>query len=68
MPDRPDIPEPTPDGRILIYRDGATRLKVRLEGRTAWLSPSMNSFAVDCMRGLVGEFTIRPRSLFDRYH
>ena len=27
-----------PDGQILIYEDGATRLQVRLEGRTVWLS------------------------------
>ena len=30
--------DPTPGGQILIYRDGDTRLKVRLEGRTVWLS------------------------------
>jgi len=39
MPDRPNPPEPTArDGQLLIYRDGATRLQVRLEGRTVWLS------------------------------
>jgi len=27
-----------PDGQILIYNDGATRLQVLLEGRTVWLS------------------------------
>ena len=33
------LPEaPPPTGQILIYRDGATRLQVRLEGRTVWLS------------------------------
>ncbi|HEX5009340.1 MAG TPA: virulence RhuM family protein [Planctomycetota bacterium] len=26
-----------PSGQILIYRDGATQLQVRLEGRTVWL-------------------------------
>lgn len=26
-----------PAGQIVIYHDGATRLQVRLEGRTAWL-------------------------------
>lgn len=31
-------PSPTPpDGQILIYQDGASRLRVRLDGRTAWL-------------------------------
>ncbi|MDN5869791.1 MAG: virulence RhuM family protein [Nitrococcus sp.] len=31
-------PEPTPpDGQLLIYHDGATRLQVRLEGRSVWL-------------------------------
>jgi len=39
MPDKPSPSEPTPpDGQLLIYRDGATRLQVRLEGRTVWLS------------------------------
>lgn len=28
----------TPSGQIVIYQDGATRLQVRLEGRTVWLS------------------------------
>jgi hypothetical protein len=38
MPDKPNPTEPTPpDGQILIYQDGATRLQVRLEGRTVWL-------------------------------
>ncbi len=38
MPDNPNLPQPTPrDGQILIYQDGATRLQVRLEGRTVWL-------------------------------
>jgi len=30
--------DPPPGGQILIYRDGALRLQVRLEGRTVWLS------------------------------
>lgn len=42
MPDRSNPPEPAqpdgPDGQLLIYQDGATRLQVRLEGRTVWLS------------------------------
>lgn len=39
MPAKPSLPGPTPpDGQILIYQDGATRLQVRLEGRTVWLS------------------------------
>jgi hypothetical protein len=29
--------DPTPGGQVLIYRDGGTRLQVRLEGRTVWL-------------------------------
>jgi hypothetical protein len=35
-----DHPSPPPpgSGQILIYHDGATRLQVRLEGRTVWLS------------------------------
>jgi len=27
-----------PEGRILIYRDGALNLQVRIEGQTAWLT------------------------------
>jgi hypothetical protein len=39
VPAKPSLPEPTPpDGQILIYQDGATRLQVRMEGRTVWLS------------------------------
>lgn len=45
MPDRTEPPEPPesrvpvrPDGQVLIYQDGATRLQVRLEGPTVWLS------------------------------
>ena len=37
MPGEPTLPEPPPGGQILIYHDGATRLQVRLEGRTVWL-------------------------------
>ena len=39
MPDKPNLPDPVPPaGQILIYQDGATRLQVRLEGRSVWLS------------------------------
>ncbi len=31
------VPTPPKTGRILIYQDGATRLQVRLDGRTVWL-------------------------------
>lgn len=30
-------PIPPPGGQILIYRDGALALQVRLEGQTVWL-------------------------------
>jgi len=30
--------EPTPGGQMLIYRDGATNLQVRLDGQTVWLT------------------------------
>lgn len=36
-PDRPDHSDPSPVGQMLIYRDGALNLQVRLEGQTAWL-------------------------------
>ena len=29
---------PSPGGRFLIYRDGATHLQVRLDGQTVWLT------------------------------
>jgi len=35
-PNVPDDPTP-PEGQILIYRDGALNLQVRIEGRTVWL-------------------------------
>lgn len=39
MPDKPTLPDPIPPvGQVLIYQDGATRLQVRLEGRSLWLS------------------------------
>ncbi len=39
MPGKAGEAQPTPEsGQILIYEDGATRLQVRLEGRTAWLT------------------------------
>lgn len=39
MPDKPSLRDPvTPAGHILIYQDGATRLQVRLEGRSVWLT------------------------------
>lgn len=31
-------PELPPAGQLVIYEDGATRLQVRIEGRTVWLS------------------------------
>jgi hypothetical protein len=36
----PNVPDGStpPEGQIVIYRDGATRLQVRVEGRTVWLS------------------------------
>jgi len=33
----PEQPTP-PEGQLLIYRDGATRLQVRLDGQTLWLT------------------------------
>ena len=42
MPAKTDPPGPAPaDGQILIYQDGATRLQVRLDGRTAWLTQAL---------------------------
>ncbi len=36
--DKTGASNPAPDGQLLIYRDGGTRLQVRLDGRTAWLT------------------------------
>jgi hypothetical protein len=37
--DSPSPPAPLPPGgQMLIYRDGATRLQVRLDGQTVWLT------------------------------
>lgn len=33
----PNVPVPTP-GQLLIYRDGALAIQVRLDGQTAWLT------------------------------
>ena len=42
MPDKTEPPEPAlPGGQILIYQDGATRLQVRLDGRTVWLTQAL---------------------------
>ena len=34
----PANPEPGPAGQLLIYRDGALNLQVRLDGQTVWLT------------------------------
>lgn len=36
LPD--DLAPPPPGGQLLIYHDGATRLQVRLDGQTVWLT------------------------------
>ena len=59
--------EATPGGRILIYRDGDTRLQVRLEGRTVWLSQRFISelFQVSVKtvnEHLINTFTTRANS------
>ena len=42
MAGKTELPEPAPpDGQILIYEDGATRLQVRLDGRTVWLTQGL---------------------------
>jgi hypothetical protein len=39
MMDEEQLPAPlTPGGQIVIYRDGATNLQVRLDGQTVWLA------------------------------
>jgi hypothetical protein len=39
MPDDPNLP--APQGQFLIYTDGDTRLQVRLEGNTVWLTQKL---------------------------
>lgn len=34
----PEPHNPPPSGQLLIYQDGATRLQVRMDGETAWLT------------------------------
>lgn len=42
MPVDAEPPEPpVPDGQVLIYRDGAIRLRVRLQGRSVWLTQAL---------------------------
>ena len=42
MADKTESPDTAPpDGQILIYLDGATRLQVRLDGRTVWLTQGL---------------------------
>lgn len=36
--DSPDATDPPPDGQMLIYRDGSTQLRVRLDGQSVWLT------------------------------
>ena len=40
MSDQLPVPAPTPSGKVLLYHseDGTTRVEVRLEGETVWLS------------------------------
>lgn len=38
MSDSVGEPLPAPGGQLLIYHDGATRLQVRLDGQTVWLT------------------------------
>jgi hypothetical protein len=36
---KPDLPEPQPPlGQLLIYQDGGSKLQVRLDGQTVWLT------------------------------
>ncbi|MEQ1685377.1 MAG: virulence RhuM family protein [Burkholderiaceae bacterium] len=38
----PDKTQPAaPEGQVLIYQDGVTRLQVRLDGRTVWLTQGL---------------------------
>ena len=39
MPDETNLP--APQGQFLIYADGASRLQVRLEGNTVWLTQKL---------------------------
>ncbi len=39
MPDESDLP--APQGQFLIHADGDTRLQVRLEGNTVWLTQKL---------------------------
>ena len=54
--------EPTPGGQMLIYRNGALNLQVRLDGRTVWLTQGQMA---DLFQTTPQNITIHIKSIYD---
>ena len=61
--DEPSSPAPSPSGgQLLIYHDGATRLQVRLDGQTVWLTQAAMA---DLFQTTPQNITIHLQSIYD---
>ena len=63
--DEPSIPAPLPPGgQMLIYRDGATRLQVRLDGQTVWLTQAAMA---ELFQTTPQNITLHLQSIYDEW-
>jgi hypothetical protein len=63
VPTDPSALQPTPpEGQILIYRDGATHLQVRLDGSTVWLT---QAGIADLFQTTPQNITIHLKSIYE---
>ncbi|MGI9014001.1 MAG: hypothetical protein ACR2GY_07110 [Phycisphaerales bacterium] len=64
MPEKPNQPGPNqpPNGQILIYDDGGSRLQVRMDGQTAWLNQSQMA---DLYQTTKQNISLHLRNLFE---
>ncbi|MGD0518555.1 MAG: hypothetical protein ABSA26_13540 [Thermoguttaceae bacterium] len=61
--DEERLPAPLPPGgQILIYRDGATNLQVRLDGQTVWLTQAT---LVELFQTTPQNITLHLQSIYD---
>lgn len=51
-----------PQGQMLIYRDGATRLQVRLDGATVWLTQAAMA---ELFQTTAQNITLHLQSIYD---
>ncbi len=73
--DSPDPANSPPDGQMLIYRDGSTQLRVRLDGQTVWLTQRLIAelFQVTVanvnqhLKGIYEDSELRPEATIKRY-